>query len=160
MSNAFCEQALSQNSFSVHPALLPSPNASDKEGLGENSHSFLLESLCFALRRGSVWVTLPAPWQPVQRDTEPVSCPRRRSVSRCLLQLPRRACPFLHLTWQLCGSGCASRLLGFGCLELHRQAARAVGEHFPPCAGCGNWPQGGGGVALGQGKDLQLETAH
>lgn len=37
VSNAFCEQALRQNSFSGHPALLPFPNM----GWGESSHTSL-----------------------------------------------------------------------------------------------------------------------
>lgn len=125
MSNAFCEQALSQNGFSGHPALLPSPNAGAEVGRGESSHSFLPESLCFALRLGSIWATFPATLpvqrQHVRRDAEPVSCRRRRSMSCFLLQLPRRASPFPHLTRQLCCSWCATRLLGFSCLKRHRQ---------------------------------------
>lgn len=55
MSNAFCEQALSQNSFSNHPALLPSPNTGAEVGRGGSSCSFLPEKpvLCFV-----AWVCL------------------------------------------------------------------------------------------------------
>lgn len=74
VSNAFCEQALSQNSFSGYPTLLPFPNM----GWGESSHASLAPWL------GSIWVTLPVQWQHVQRHgacqlpvleiNEPLSC--------------------------------------------------------------------------------------
>lgn len=155
VSNTFCDQALSQNSFSGHPALLPSPNAGAEAGQGESSYSFLPESLCFALRLGSVWVTLPTAL-PVQQwhvrgDTEPVSCPHWRSMSCFLLQLPGGASPFPHLTWQLCCSWCETRLLGFSCLKLHHQTGLALGNRFffLPCTGY-NWPRGAAGRRWGR----------
>lgn len=107
MSNAFCEQALNQNSLvffkpSCFAPSPPPPKVGAEVGRRESSHSFLPESLCFALWLASIWVTLPIQWQHVWRDTEPVSCPCWRSMSRFLLQLPRGASPSPHLTQQLC----------------------------------------------------------
>lgn len=167
VSNAFCEQALSQNSFFRPSSFAPFPKHGCPSGMGRKFPLFPARKpvLCTAAWVASGRPCLqPCPYRgSTCRETRSPSAARAGDQwAAFFCSCPAGASPFSHLTRQLCCSWCATRLLGFGRLKLHRQAGLALGDRFLPYAGCDNWPWGGGGVALGpvrtKGKDLWLET--
>lgn len=136
VSNAFCERALSQNSFSGHLALLPSLNV----GHGGSSHCFLREKpvLCAVAR-----VHLDDLARSTCGETRRPSAARdgdQWAAFFCSCPTgPPRSCAWpdscVCSWWVTC-------LLGFSCLKLEQQAGLALGNGFVLCTGYDNWPWG------------------